>query len=303
MQNGDNLLAWDGIEEVVAAADAGSFAGGAATLGVSTSHVSRAVARLEGRLGTPIFFRTTRRMLLSDSGRLLVERFRRLIEERDHAFALLERDEEPRGELRITCSTYLGERVIAPEVRRFIADHPRVSVTLDLNNRVVDLLAEGYDLAIRTGFTHDPNLIQTRIGSRKLHLCAAPAYLRRAGRPGSVTGLDDHECLIGSAPWHFKLDGQEITLSPKGRFRCNSGTAIAEAAVAGMGICQLPDFYVREHIAAERLETLLESATIEDEPIFAVSPAGRHLQARTKTLVQRLERRLAQRRPATQVTP
>lgn len=287
------MTRWDGIEEFVAVASAGSFAGGAQALGVSTSHVSRAIARLEDRIQAQVFFRTTRKVTLTDTGRVLVEQCRRIIRERDEVLAMASRGEEPQGELRLTCSTALGERFVAPILRRFAQENPRLSVTIDLTNRLVDLVAEGYDLAIRTGHLADSGLVGTRIASRRFRLCASPAYLDRMGRPRGIEDLPRHDCLVGtSATWHFQVDGEEHAFRPKGRWRCNSGEAVVDAALAGMGLCQLPEFYVRPHIAAGRLEAVLDDVRAGGEPIWAVYPQQRHVPPKIRDLVRRLRSEL-----------
>jgi DNA-binding transcriptional LysR family regulator len=287
------MRGWDGIDEFVAIAGAGSFKGGADALGLSTTHVSRAVARLEARLQTPLFHRTTRSVRLTDTGRLFFDHCSRIVTERDEAIALISEGAEPQGDLRITCSTAMGERFIAPLVRQFATRHSKISVTIDLTNRLVDLIAEGYDLAIRTGDLPDSRLIGTRIASRTLYTCAAPAYLDRHGRPGSVADLARHECLIGTATqWRFRSWGRTESIRPRGRWRCNSGAAVVEAAMAGMGICQLPEFYVLPHIASGALEQILPDLTPEDEPIWAVYPQRRHLLPKISGLLELLRHEL-----------
>lgn len=287
------MTRWDGIDECVAVAAAGSFAGGARRMGVSISHVSRAVARLEDRLGIQLFARTTRTVALTDAGRALVARFQLLVEERDEALALASSGHILEGELRLTCSVSLGERFVAPIARRYAQDHPKLAVSLDLTNRLVDLVAEGYDLAIRTGQLADSRLVRTRIAARRFHLCAAPAYLDRMGRPRVLSDLAGHDCLIGTTPiWHFRVDGSDQVFRPKGRWRCNSGVAIADAALAGMGLCQLPEFYVFEHLVAGRLECVLDGLRVQDEPVWAVYPQRRHLPLKVSALVQRLKAEL-----------
>lgn len=296
-------VAWDGIEEAVAVDAAGSFAGAAAALGVSTSHVSRAVARLETVVQAPLFIRTTRRLSLTDTGRELIVRFRRIIEERDAAIAEVSAGGEPRGEVRITCSTALGERFVAPIARRFAFAHEGLSVSVELSNHVVDLIGEGYDLAVRTGHLSDSRLISTRIASRRLHACAAPAYLAARGLPETVADLSRHECLAGTAAtWHFRIDGEDVQHRPKGRWRCNSGTAVLDATLAGLGICQLPDFYVNPHLRAGTLVPVLETARPEDEPIWAVYPQRRHLLPKVRGLVDRLRQELPPALAATAVS-
>jgi DNA-binding transcriptional LysR family regulator len=287
------MSGWSGIEECVAVADTGSFVAAARRLKSSTSHVSRAVAELEGRVHASLFFRTTRRVTLTDTGRALVERFRRMIAERDEALALAGGGGEVHGELRMTCSTAMGERFIAPIVRRYVEENPALTVQLDLTNRIVDLVAEGYDLAVRTGSLPDSSMVGTRIASRRLHVCASPAYLARHGTPANVANLDAHACLIGTAAtWHFNVEGTDHVYRPRGRFQCNSGGTIADAALAGMGICQLPDFYVLPHVATGRLTLLLENLRRDDEPIWAVYPERRHLMPKVRDLVERLRQEL-----------
>lgn len=284
---------WTGIEELVAIADAGSFVGGARKLGRSSSHVSRAIAELESRLGAPVFFRTTRKISMTDTGRGLLDHFRRILEERDAAFTNADGKGEVHGELRVTCPTALGERFIAPIAIAYAARHPRLGIRLDLSNRVVDLVTEGFDLAIRTGHLPDSRLIGSRVAYRRLYTCASPAYLARRGIPQAVEDLENHTCLIGtSGTWHFRVDGRNRDYSPSGRWRSNSGVAVARAALTDLGICQLPEFYVQEHIARGELVPVLEDCRGADEPIWAVYPEKRHMMPRLQGLVEAIRRQL-----------
>lgn len=283
-------MGWDGIEECVAVATSGTFAGAAAALGVSTSHVSRAVARLERRLQTTLFVRTTRRVVITEAGISLVPRLRALVEERDAAIAEASSGGDPSGELRITCSVALGERFIAPLAHRFADEHAGLSVSLELSNRVVDIVEEGYDLAIRTGLLADSTLVATRIGARRLSVCAAPSYIDAHGAPESIQDLGRHECLKGTAPnWHFTESGRSMKFTPRGRWRCNSGTAVATAALAGHGICQLPDFYINAHVRAGRLIEILKHLRPPAEPIWAVYPQRKFLLPRVRYFVDMLK--------------
>jgi len=284
---------WDGIDEFVAVEAHGSFAGAAKALGLSTSHVSRAIARLENRIQAQLFFRTTRKVTLTDAGRALVEQFRKIIQDRDDALDAIADAGEPRGELRITCSTALGERFVARIVRRFAVENPDLRVTIELTNRVVDLVAEGFDLAVRSGHLTDSRLIGSRIASRRLYLCGSPAYLDRHGHPKTIAELADHQCLIGTANvWHFRVNGSDHVFRPQGRWRCNSGAAIVHAALEDMGLCQLPEFYVLPYIANGSLNTLLDDVRADDEPIWAVYPQRRHLLPKVRNIVDRLRAEL-----------
>ena len=282
---------WEGLEEVVVVADAGSFVGGARLLNVSTSHISRAVAKLEERIGAQIFSRTTRRVTLTATGAALVERVRHIIEERENLLTSVGGAGEVGGEFRITCSTALGECFIAAVARRFALGHPRLSISLDLNNRLVDIIAEGYDLAIRTGHVSDPRLIGKELARRPYDTCASPDYLARRGAPAKPEDLSSHECLVGtSSVWHF-LDGDmPRPVTPRGRWRCNSGVTVVEAAVQGMGVCQLPRYYFQEYIADGRLVPVLTAYQRAPEPILAVYPQRRHLAPKVRQFVVELER-------------
>jgi len=284
---------WDGLEEIVAIADTGSFVGAARRLNISPSQVSRIVQRLEARLNAELFERTTRSVRPTELGRMLVDQSRRIIDERDEALSMARGESEMQGALRLTCSTALGERFVAPIVGRFIRTHPRISVSLELTNRVVDLVAEGFDIGIRTGHPVDQRLDARQIGARSLVLCASPAYLARRGLPRTPADLEAQDCLIGtSGVWHFSEKGTRRTLVPSGRLRCNSGTALVAAALDGLGICQLPEFYVRDHLAAGRLVRLLDAFLDAPEPIWAVCPHRRHALPKVQAMLAALEAEL-----------
>jgi len=284
---------WDGIDEFVAVARTGSFIEGAAALGVSRTHMSRAVARLEDRLKARLLHRTTRSVSLSPTGRIFLDHCTRLIHERDEALALVREQGEPRGVLRITCSIALGERYIAPLARRFAVQHPQLRLFLDLSNRVVDLVGEGYDLAIRTGDLTASNLIATRIASRQFHTCATPAYLDRFGSPETINDLDQHACLVGSsATWHFTDRGEVVIYRPQPVWSCNNGQAVLDAALEDMGICQLPDFYLSNALDRDLLRPVLTPYLSPAEPIWAVYPDRRHLSPKVRRFVSLLKSEL-----------
>ncbi len=285
---------WGGIEEFVAVADSGSFSRAALKLGCSTSKVSREIALLETRIRTSLFFRTTRQVRLTDAGRLLLDPSRRLVEERDEALSMvMDRDRSPKGLLRFTCSVAYGERFVVPLIGQFLHQFPEISVSIELNNRMLDLVGEGFDLAIRTGAMPDSRLVATRIASRRVHLCASPEYLKRRGTPAAISDLGDHDCLVGSSDqWHFLVDGKLHLFRPKGRWHANSGFAVLEAALQHLGICHLPDFYVAEHLASGRLLSLLDAHRPPDEPIHAVYPHRRHILPKVTLLVDYLREQL-----------
>ena len=285
--------AWDGIEEFVSVARAGSFTAGARSFGASVTHMSRAVGRLEARLGNQLFHRTTRSLSLTEAGRHFLETGARLIAERDDAIAAMSASASPRGHLRITCSYTLGEQFIGPILRGYALDYPEISVTCDLDNDVVDLIRDGYDLAIRTGHLEDSRLVATRVASRAMVTVAAPAYLESHGTPQRIADLKGHACLVGSSSlWQF---ARGETFRPEGRWKVNSGIMVLEAALEGMGLCQLPRFYAAPHLQDGRLREVLASECPEDEPIWAVYPRPKHHSPKISTLVERLRAELQPR--------
>ncbi|NGM48921.1 LysR family transcriptional regulator [Caulobacter sp. 602-2] len=285
---------WDGIDEFVATAEAESFSQAARRLGLSTSGVSREVARLEERLQTRLLYRTTRRVSLTDAGRAFLARCRDLIQDRDEALAAVgEEDGEVKGLLRMTCSSAYGERYVVPAVNAFALAHPKLSLHIELDDTVRDIVSEGFDLAIRFGRLTDSRLIAKRLASRTRRLCASPDYLARAGTPTTIADLEAHAGVLGAADaWPFREGEREIAFKPQGRFRCNSGQAVLDATLQGLGICQLPNFYVDPAITDGRLVALLDDNTPADEGVWAVYPHLRLLPAKVRLLVEHLEREL-----------
>ncbi|KAK0351009.1 hypothetical protein LTR94_026708, partial [Friedmanniomyces endolithicus] len=269
---------WNGIDEFTAVAEQASFSAAAKRLGLSVSAVSREIARLEDRLQTRLLNRTTRRVELTGPGRDFLERCRKLIDERDEALAAVQPDDRaPRGLLRMTCSVSYGERFIAPALNDLARTYPDLSIELDLDNRLRDLVGDGYDLAIRFGHLTDSRLVAQRLASRRLILCASPDYLARRGAPRDLSELASHERLAGSSEhWRFKDADRETTHRPQGRWRCNSGAAVMDAALQGLGLCQLPDFYVADHLRTGALIALLAQHRPADEGVWAVHPHRRH---------------------------
>jgi DNA-binding transcriptional LysR family regulator len=287
---------WEGLEEFVAVAECGGFARAADRLRVSSSHISRQVLRLEERLQTRLLYRTTRRVSLTEAGKIFFSRCQRLIEERDDAFnALSELQAAPTGLLRMTAAVTYGERFILPLVNDFMRQHPQLKVEIELTNRPVDLVQEGFDLAIRLGRLSDSSLVATRLAPRTMYLCAAPAYLERYGRPHTLSELARHNCLIGTSDtWMFQLEGREHPFKPRGNWRCNSGQAVLDAAVQGFGLCQLPDYYVQQPLRDGQLLSLLEANQPPDTAVWAVYPQRRLLSAKVGLLLETLKAGLGQ---------
>lgn len=296
---------WDGIDEFVAVAEAGGFTRAAERLGTSPSHVSRQIMRLEDRLQSRLFYRSTRNVTLTETGRTLLGHCQRLVEERKEAFRLVtEAQEEPAGVLRMTCAVAYGERFIVPLVNDFIEKHPRVEVDLNLTNVTVDLVHDGYDLAVRLGRLAPSSLTAVRLAPRKMFLCASPAYVERHGAPQSLAELAEHRCLIGTSDvWTFQKEGSEWTFRARGGWRCNSGPAVLDAGLRGFGLCQLPDYYVTGHIAAGRLVSLLPEHQPPGTGVWALQPQRRHQPAKVRLMIRHLRAGLRKATEDVQDTP
>ncbi|WCD79203.1 MULTISPECIES: LysR substrate-binding domain-containing protein [Pseudomonas] len=286
---------WEGLDEFVAVAETGRFTAAAERLGLSSSHISRQVARLEERLQTRLFYRSTRKVALTEAGQTFLQHCQRLVDARDEALrAVNDLTGEPKGLLRMTCAVAYGERFIVPLVNEFMARHPQLRVEIELSNRPLDLVHEGLDLAIRLGRLQDSRLVATRLAPRVMYLCAAPSYLERYGRPHSLSELGRHNCLIGSSDqWSFLAEGREQTVRVQGNWRCNSGEAVLDAALRGFGLCQLPDYYVLEHLQNGRLVSLLEQHQPPNTAVWAIYPQQRHLSPKVRQLVDLLKEGLA----------
>lgn len=287
---------WEGLDEFVAVAECGQFTAAAERLGVSSSHVSRQIARLEECLQARLLYRSTRKVSLTEAGQTFLQHCRNLLDARDEAWrAVSDLSAEPKGLLRMTCAVAYGERFVVPLVNEFMAQHPQLGVEIQLTNRPLDLLHEGLDLAIRLGRLGDERLVATRLAPREMYLCAAPSYLARAGTPQSLGDLARHNCLIGSSDlWTFAEDDRETQLRVQGNWRCNSGAAVLDAALRSFGLCQLPDYYVQEHLQRGALVALLDQHRPPNTAVWALHPPQRNLSPKVRQLVDFLRLRLGE---------
>lgn len=288
-------LRWEGIDEFVAVAEHGHFSAAAVHLGMSSSQVSRQVAHLEERLQTRLFYRSTRKVSLTEAGHTFLQHCRRLHDGREEAMrAVQDLTSEPKGLLRMTCAVAYGERFIVPLVTDYMARYPQLEVDIELTNRTLDLVNEGLDLAIRLGRLQASRLVAARLAPRQMYLCAAPSYLGRYGRPHSLSELARHNCLIGSTDqWLMQVEGREQSVRVQGNWRCNSGQAVLDAAVKGMGLCQLPDYYVLEYLRSGALVSLLEAHQPPNTAVWALYPQQRHLSPKVRGLIEHLRQGLA----------
>lgn len=259
----------------------GSFSLAARRLGISKALVSRQVAQLEEELGVRLLSRTTRRVAFTGPGAAFHARARALLDAYDEAAAEARAQQlEPRGPIKVSLPLAFGLRHLAGAILDFVARHPNVEMLVELNDRFVDLVEEGFDLGIRVGHLADSSLIARRLGEVRRIVCAAPAYLIAAGRPEKPEDLADHRCLhygpIGSVQrWRFRRGGAEIQVPIRPAFRANNGDMLVRAARQGLGIVQMPTFIVGPHVSDGSLVPLLEEFEEPPLPVHLLLPPGR----------------------------
>lgn len=289
------MFNWEGVSEFVAVAETESFTKAAARLGISTAQVSRQVSALETRLAAKLFHRTTRKVSVTEVGRVYYQHCRQVLDGLDEAErAITNLQTTPRGLLKITAPVTYGEGTIAPLINDFLTQYPELEVQMNLTNLKVDLVDQGYDLAIRLGQLEDSSMMAKRLGSRTQYVCASPSYVSTYGLPHTLSELEQHNCLIGTLDyWRFQEKGKARNVRIKGNLSCNSGHALVDAAIKGLGIIQLPDYYVNPFIESGELVSLLENNRQADEGIWALYPHNRHLSPKVRMLLDFLGEKLA----------
>jgi len=277
--------------------ESGSFVGAAERLGLSTSSLSRLVAELEQHLGTRLLNRTTRRLSLTESGQTYYERCVTLLADLAEAESIAgQAAAEPRGTVRLTCSYSMAEQRVAPAIAAFAETHAQVKFELVVSDRVIDLVDEGFDLAIRAGAVGSDRLVARRLGSMRLLLCAAPSYLASHGTPSVPADLGRFNALTyayATAPrqWRFTdRSGQMHEVRVNGTLNANSGEALRSAAVGGLGIINEPDFMVQDAVERGELVRLLPEFESESGEIWAVYPSRRHLSLKVRLFVDHMAR-------------
>jgi DNA-binding transcriptional LysR family regulator len=287
-------MQWDGVSEFVYVAEHESFTLASKKMAISTAQVSRQISALEQRLNVKLFYRTTRKVSLTEEGRIFYQHCRSVLdglEAAERAIANLQT--KPQGKVKLTAPVTYGEQQILPLVNDFMQQYSDVEVSAYLSNQQVDLVEEGYDLAIRLGKLGDSSMMAKKLGSRTNHVCASPEYLDKHGIPHSLSELIKHSCLLGSLDyWRFREGGKEKNIRVTGRLRYNSGFSLVDAALKGLGIVQLPDYYVQQHLQNGDLVTLLDNYREPEEGIWAVYPQNRHLSPKIRLLVDYLAEQL-----------
>ncbi|GIU02086.1 LysR family transcriptional regulator [Shewanella algidipiscicola] len=285
---------WEGVSEFVAVAETESFTAAAKRLGISTAQVSRQISAIEHRLDTKLLYRTTRKVSLTEEGMLYYQHCRQVLDALDEAErALSSLKGTPQGCLKLTAPVAYGEKYILPIVNDFMLNYPSVEMDVELTNRQVNLIDAGIDLAIRIGKLADSSLMAKRISQRKNFVCASPAYLKRYGEPHSLSELSQHNCLIGNYDyWRFIDQGRERQVKINGRLRCNTGHGLRDAALKGIGIAQLPNYYISQDLEAGTLIPLLTAYQEPNEGVWALYPQNRHLSPKVRLMVDFLAEQL-----------
>ncbi|WAJ69968.1 LysR family transcriptional regulator [Catenovulum adriaticum] len=285
-------MQWHGIYEFAAVAELGSFTAAGTKLSMSTAQVSRQVSALEKRLDSKLLYRTTRHVSLTDEGHIFYQHCKIAIDGLDNAEqALNQRHSQLTGKIKMTAPVNYGELKIVPLINRFLIENPKIEIELELTNTRLDLAEQGIDLAIRLGALESSTLMSTTLTTRKLYLCASPEYIRRHGQPETLDDLAGHNCLLGTLDyWRFEYASKQRHVKVKGNLRCNSGFGLVDAALKHLGIVQLPDYYVKQHIQSGQLMSLLDSYQKADDGIWAVYPNNRYLSNKIRLLVEYLAR-------------
>lgn len=286
------------MQAFVAVVDGGSFVAAAEQLRISKAAVSRVVMQLEARLGARLLQRTTRRLSLTEAGETYYARCRQILADLDEAEGLVgEVTLQATGRLRVNAPLSFGVSRLAALWPEFMARHPGLELEVDLSDRLVDLVEEGYDMAIRITRPRDSSLVHRPLGKTRVLLCAAPAYLARRGIPASVAELAAHDTIVytyapGGDTWHFETASGQGAVTVRPRLRANNGETCRAAALAGLGITQQPDFLVRDYLAAGSLVEVLPDTGSRELGIYAVYPSRKHLSIKVRALADFLVERL-----------
>lgn len=291
----------EGLEAFVTVVEAGSFSIAAERLGIARSMVSRRIAELERRLRAQLLQRTTRRLSLTEAGRDFYERASRILIDLDEAEqSVASGQAELRGRLRMTAPLSFGVLHLAPALDEFARQHPELVLDIELDDRQINLVEEGFDLALRIGHLQDSTLVARPLAPIRMVVCASEAYLRQHGEPHHPDELSSHFGLVyGNTPEHqqWKLisdDGQEIVSRPISRLRANNGDLLLRAAIDGLGIVVLPTFIGHEALASGTLKPILHDWHPQPATLHAVYASRRHLPTRVRLLIEHLAARFGE---------
>src|SRR5260221_2753448 len=291
---------FEGLAMFAKVAEERSFAAAARTIGVSVATVSRAVTRLEERLGGRLFNRTSRRLALTDYGHMLAERATEIYAEAQAAedFAR-ETASRPRGRVKLAAPLSFGARWVAPLLPEFFRTYPDISVDLHLTDTHADLIGDGFDAALRVAILEDSSLVARLIAPVRRFVVASPTYLSRYGRPQHPHDLGAHQCLTYTNRtkrdvWRFThQSGEECTITPTGALRVTSVEALLPMLIAGLAITELPEFVATQYFAEKQLEPILTDWRLPEGGLYFVTPTARARPAKVSALADFFISRLA----------
>lgn len=283
----------------VRVADTSSFTQAAEKLGVTRSAVGKSIARLETNLATRLIHRTTRSVSLTEEGRLFYDHALRILCEVDDAEATLaERNQIPKGRLRLDIPTAFGRLHVLPVLQRFLAEWPELEADVTFSDDYCDLVSDGIDVAIRIGGPTDSGLIRQVLAPHHFITCATPAYLQQYGIPRSIADLQHHKKIVftyanASVPWRYQVEGEMRDVTFQANLKLNNSEAIRDAALNNLGIVQLGAFLIGEDIKQGRLVPVLKEFRREEMPITAVYPTRRHVSPKVRRFVEMLRKEWA----------
>ncbi|RUO78002.1 LysR family transcriptional regulator [Idiomarina seosinensis] len=278
---------WQGISEFVATAETQSFTAAARRLNLSIAQVSRNIAALEQRLQMQLLYRSTRSTRLTEEGKLYLPHCQHLVASLREANQLIQqRNEQPQGLIRVTAPVYYGEQVAAPLLNDFLQQYPDCRLELNLTNDTLDLVEGSYDLAIRLGHLGNPRLRARRLSTRRHYVVGSAAYFSTFGVPQSIEQLEQHRCFTGTVKhWRFQVEGKPQSIVPQSYLHCNNGLTLRDAAVKGLGLAMLPDYYVQQDLQQGVLQEVLAAYRQPDDGIWALYPESRQQIPRVRVLL------------------
>lgn len=298
----DRLTEMEAFATVV---DQGGFTDAARKMGISKSAVSKHVSSLEARLGARLLNRTTRRVSPTEIGLAYYDRARRVLNDAGEADALVSSmQSDPSGQLRISVATDFGVNHLSPVLGEFLAEFPEITVNMELNNRYVELISEGFDMAVRIGELEDSSLRARKLTETNKRMIASPAYLEKFGRPQKIDDLNDHKLLHYSNQstgnlWKLTApSGEKRQVRTAGWLSVNDGQSLLNACIAGLGIAYLPSFLFADAMRDGLIEDAIPDLPIETQGIYAVYPPGRFTQPKVRAFIDFLAHSFAEKGPS-----
>ncbi|WP_105168272.1 LysR family transcriptional regulator [Pseudoalteromonas sp. T1lg23B] len=288
---------FDGVLIFTQVVRSGGFGAAAQVLGHSNSHISKEINKLEARLGVRLLNRTTRSIALTPEGQMYFTYCEQLVNDAQEAFSLLtQNDENPKGELKISCPVGISQSYIQPVIEQYLSRYPNVKLDLDLSDKRIDLVADGFDLVVRAApMLEESSLICKRLFSCPTYVVASPNYIECHGKPYHPRELQNHHCICYSnhkVPdrWEFThKNGEQFAVNVRQKIKTNNGNMQASMALAGFGICRLPEFYIKQALESKSLVTLFDEFPQPQVNVYAIYPSKKHLSPKVRRFIDLLD--------------